>query len=47
MQTGKIYSLDSCLLYEMPVEFSIDIDTPFDLLICEAIMRGIKSKELI
>ena len=45
LQTGKIYSLDSCLLYEMPVEFSIDIDTPFDLMLCEAIMKNIKDKE--
>ena len=44
LSTGKIYSLDSCLLYEMPVEYSIDIDTPFDLMICEAIMKNAKGK---
>jgi CMP-N,N'-diacetyllegionaminic acid synthase len=45
MQTGKIYSLDSCLLYEIPMEFSIDIDTPFDLMLCESIMKNAKGKE--
>ena len=38
----KIYSLDSCVLYDMPVEFSIDIDTPLDLLFCESVMNAIK-----
>lgn len=42
VRTGKIYSLDTCLLYEMPVEYSVDIDTPFDLMICEAVMRNAK-----
>lgn len=42
VRTGKIYSLDTCLLYEMPVEYSVDIDTPFDLMLCEAIMRNEK-----
>jgi CMP-N,N'-diacetyllegionaminic acid synthase len=47
LRTGKIYSLDNCLLYEMPVEYSIDIDTPFDLMICEAIMMSKKRKEFL
>ena len=46
-QTGKIYSLDNCVLYDMPVEYSIDIDTPFDLMICEAIMKNTKGEELV
>lgn len=46
-QTGKIYSLDNCVLYDMPVEYSVDIDTPFDLLICEAIMNNAKGKEFV
>ena len=37
--TNKIYSLDSCVLYEIPIEFSIDIDTHLDLLFCETIMK--------
>jgi CMP-N,N'-diacetyllegionaminic acid synthase len=45
--TGKIYSLDSCLLYEIPVEYSIDIDTPIDLILCEAIMKNMKGKEVL
>jgi CMP-N,N'-diacetyllegionaminic acid synthase len=42
LKTGKIYSLNNCLTYEMPVKFSIDIDTPLDLMICEAIMKDAK-----
>jgi CMP-N-acetylneuraminic acid synthetase len=44
VRTGKIYSIDDCLLYEMPVEYSIDIDTPFDLMLCEAVMRNAKGE---
>jgi len=44
VRTGKIYSLDTCLLYEIPVEYSVDIDTPFDLILCEAIMRNEKGE---
>jgi CMP-N-acetylneuraminic acid synthetase len=36
----QIYNLDNCVLYDMPVEFSIDIDTKLDLILCEAIMNG-------
>lgn len=35
----KIYSLESCVLYDMPILYSIDIDTKFDLMMCEALMR--------
>lgn len=44
--TGSIYSLDNCVLYNMPLEYSIDIDTPFDLMICEAIMKTAKVEGL-
>jgi CMP-N-acetylneuraminic acid synthetase len=43
-RTGKIYSLDDCVLYEMPIEYSIDIDTPFDLAVCEAVMKNTKGR---
>lgn len=41
----KIYSLDNCLLYKMPIESSIDIDIPFDLEVCESVIRKIKNEK--
>ena len=40
----KIYDLKNCVLYKMPIESSIDIDTEFDFEICEYIVRRIKEK---
>lgn len=36
----KIYDLNSCVLYRMPIESSVDIDTIFDLEICKSIMEN-------
>ncbi len=38
----KIYDLKDCILYKMPIESSVDIDTPFDLEICKSIIATIK-----
>lgn len=43
----KIYDLKNCVLYKMPIESSIDIDTPFDLEICEFIIRKMKEKKWV
>lgn len=40
VNTGRIYSLDDCNVYEMPIKYSIDIDTPFDLMLCDAVMKN-------
>lgn len=42
VNSGKIYSLDDCNVYAMPIEYSVDIDTPFDLMLCDAVMKNIK-----
>jgi CMP-N,N'-diacetyllegionaminic acid synthase len=47
LKTGKIYALDNCVLYDMPINFSIDIDTRFDLMMCEAIMSHEKGKNIL
>lgn len=38
----QIYDLKDCVLYKMPIESSIDIDTEFDFDICEYVVRRIK-----
>lgn len=41
----KIYDLKSCVLYKMPIESSIDIDTPFDLELSEFVLRKMKERK--
>lgn len=43
-ENKKIYDLKDCLLYKMPIESSVDIDTPFDLEVCNSIIMKIKEK---
>ena len=38
-KSNLIYDLKRCTLYKMPIESSIDIDTPFDLKICSSLLE--------
>ena len=41
-ENKKIYDLDNCFLYKMAIESSFDIDTAFDLEVCELVIRKMK-----
>ncbi len=40
----KIYDLNNCALYKMPIESSFDIDTAFDFEMCEFVIKKLKGK---
>ena len=46
LNEGVFYTLDDCELFLMSEEASVDIDTPFDLLIAETILSKLKSNKL-
>jgi CMP-N,N'-diacetyllegionaminic acid synthase len=45
IKNNSIYNVDDCVLFQMPIESSIDIDTQFDFDLCKCVFQKIKESK--